>query len=184
MPQLRAVLFACIAMWLAGAAQAADDANTLEYRVKAEFLHRFAGYVEWPQASFSRSDTPITIAVAGAEPVATDLAQAVSSRTVNGRTVEVKRLKAGESLAGVHILFVGKTEYPRLSQVLQNTTQPHPILVVTESEGALAQGSMINFLVADRRVRFEIALDTAEKNGLKLSSRLLAVAQDVRTGGK
>ncbi len=183
-PQLLAMFFACIAMWLTGAVQAADDANTLEYRVKAEFLHRFAGYVEWPQASFSRSDTPITIAVAGAEPVAADLTQAVSSRTVNGRTVEVKRLKAGESLAGVHILFVGKTEYPRLGLVLQNTTQPRPILVVTESEGALAQGSMINFLVADRRVRFEIALDTAEKNGLKLSSRLLAVAQDVRTEGK
>ena len=38
---------------------------------------------------------------------------------------------------------------------------------------------MINFVVAERRVRFEIALDAAEKSGLKLSSRLLAVAQQV-----
>jgi len=53
---------------------------------------------------------------------------------------------------------------------------------VTESVGALAQGSVINFVIAERRVRFEVALDSAEKNKLKLSSRLLAVAQQVRTG--
>jgi len=55
-------------------------------------------------------------------------------------------------------------------------------LTVTESDGALAQGSIINFVVAERRVRFEIALDSAEKSRLRLSSRLLAVAQQVRTG--
>jgi len=53
---------------------------------------------------------------------------------------------------------------------------------VTESDGALTQGSMINFVLVDRRVRFEVALDSAEKSGLKLSSRLLAVARQVRTG--
>jgi hypothetical protein len=53
---------------------------------------------------------------------------------------------------------------------------------VTESPGALDQGSMINFVVADRRVKFEIALDTAEKAGLVLSSRLLAVAMRVLKG--
>jgi hypothetical protein len=61
---------------------------------------------------------------------------------------------------------------------------PHAVLTVTDSEGALAQGSMINFVLDDRRVRFDIALDTAERSGLKLSSRLLAVARDVRTGGR
>ena len=41
---------------------------------------------------------------------------------------------------------------------------------------------MINFVMADRRVRFEVALDSAEKSKLKLSSRLLSVAQQVHTG--
>ena len=56
------------------------------------------------------------------------------------------------------------------------------MLTVTESDGALSQGSMINFVIVDRRVRFEVGLESAEKNGLRLSSRLLAVAQQVRTG--
>jgi hypothetical protein len=165
----------------AGNARAAEEPSTLEHQVKAAFLYKFAGYVDWPSTSFARPDTPFTIAVAGADAIAAELVQATSGRTVEGRPVTVKRVKAGESLAGVHILFVGKAENARLNQWVQSA-RPHSVLTVTESDGALAQGSVINFVMADRRVRFEVALDSAEKSKLKLSSRLLAVAQEVHTG--
>jgi hypothetical protein len=162
-------------------ADAAEEPSTLEHQVKAAFLYKFAGYVDWPSTSFARPDTPLTIAVAGADAIAAELVQATSGRTVEGRTVTVKRIKAGESLAGVHILFVGKAESARLNQWVQSA-RPHSVLTVTEWDGALAQGSVINFVMTDRRVRFEVALDSAEKSKLKLSSRLLAVAQQVHTG--
>ena len=175
-----ALVVAAAAQW--GQAQAADDDVTLEQRVKAAFLYQFAGYVEWPPQSFAQAGTPVTIAVLGADSLAAELSQVVTGRTVGGRQVTVKRVKPGESLAGVHILFIGQAESARLAQLAQ-TPKPRSILTVTESDGALAQGSMINFVLVDRRVRFEVALDAAEKNGLRLSSRLLAVAQQVRTGG-
>jgi hypothetical protein len=183
----RALLLCCTALlaslagWPAGRADAAESDDALEHRVKAAFLYKFAGYVDWPPAAFAGADTPITIGVIGSEPLATELAQVVTGRTVNNRSIAVRRIKAGEALAGVHILFVGNAERARLSQHARNA-QAHSVLTVSESEGALEQGSMINFVVADRRVRFEVALDSAEKGGLRLSSRLLAVAQQVRTG--
>ncbi len=161
--------------------QAAEDTGTLEQRVKAAFLYKFAGYVEWPAKSFARPETPVVIGVMGNELLAAELIHAVTGRTVNDRLVTVKRLKAGDSLAGIHVLFIGKSESARLNQLAQ-TAQPRSILTVTESDGALAHGSVINFVLTDGRVRFEIALDSAEKSGLKLSSRLLAVAQQVLTG--
>jgi hypothetical protein len=167
--------------WQTMTARAADAAPALENRVKAAYLYRFAEYVEWPDGAFARRDTPVTIGVLGSESLADELTQAVVGRMVNDRPVTVKRLKASEPLAGVHVLFIGKAERARLNQLAQGA-QPHSILTVTESEGALAQGSVINFIVADRRVRFEISLDSAEKSKLKLSSRLLAVAQQVRPG--
>jgi hypothetical protein len=175
------VLAAIVACWPLSNVRAQDTPETLEQRVKAAFLYKFAAYVDWPATSFSRPDAPFTIAVAGAEPVAAELAQAVAGRTVNDRPVAVRRLKPGESLDGVHILFVGKGENARLAQLVQNA-RPRSVLTVTESEGALAQGSVINFVLDDRRVRFEISLDSAEKSRLRLSSRLLAVAQQVHTG--
>jgi hypothetical protein len=57
--------------------------------------------------------------------------------------------------------------------------QNAPTLVVTDSEGALDQGSMINFVLDDGHVRFEISTTPAEKRGLQLSSGLLAVAKSV-----
>lgn len=159
-------------------ARAAEDPESLELRVKAAFLYKFAGYVEWPPKSFAGPETPVTIGVIGAEPLATELTQAVTGRTVNDRPVTVRRLKAGESLAGIHVLFVGRAENARLDQLAQSA-QPRSILTVTESAGALERGSVINFVLTGGRVRFEIALDSAEKSGLKLSSRLLGVAQQV-----
>jgi len=61
--------------------------------------------------------------------------------------------------------------------------QGHAVLMVTEAEGALSQGSMVNFVMREDRVRFEVALDPIEKSGLSLSSRLLAVARQVLKGG-
>lgn len=180
-----ALVYVMFVAWIAACAswnaQAAEGAETLEQRVKAAFLYKFAGYVEWPAKSFARPETPVMIGVMGNEVLAAELVEAVTGRTVNDRMVVVKRLKAGESLSGIHILFVGRAESARLDQLAQSA-QPRSILTVTESDGALARGSVINFVLTDGRVRFEIARDTAEKSGLKLSSRLLAVAQQVHTG--
>lgn len=169
---------ALLASWGAGAA---EDAASLEQRVKAAFLYQFASYVEWPALSFVQPDTPVTIAVMGAEQLAAELKQLAAGRTVGGRKVEVRQVRPGEALAGVHILFIGSAENARLAQVVQ-AAKARPVLIVTEADGALKQGSMINFVIVDRRVRFEVALDSVERSGLKLSSRLLAVAQQVKTG--
>jgi hypothetical protein len=174
-------VLAALLLALAALAVAPECAAQAEQQVKSAFIYKFAGYVEWPESAFAKPDTPFLIAVLGDEPVAAELEQAVVGRTINDRRIVVRRAKVGESFAGVHILFVGKAETARLGAILQGAS-PQPILTVTESEGALAQGSVINFVVAERRVRFEISLPSAERSRLKLSSRLLAVAAQVRTG--
>ena len=178
---LLAACLCLLAVLPASGALTAEDPLSLETQVKAAFLYKFGGYVDWPAAAFPRSDTPLSIAVAGADVLAAELAQATTGRTVEGRSVTVRRVKPGDSLAGVHILFIGRAESARLAQWVQSA-QPLSVLTVSESDGALAHGSVINFVLSDRRVRFEVALDAAEKSRLKLSSRLLAVAQQVRTG--
>jgi hypothetical protein len=183
---IRGLVAACSLLVALGGMQAAraeaeDGSEALERQVKAAFLYKFAGYVEWPEANLPRPDTPITIGVLGADTLAAELSRLVAGRTVNNRAITAKRLKPGDSLAGINVLFIGKEETARLSQLLP-VTRPRAILTVTESEGALAQGSVINFTIVERRVRFEISLDSAEKSGLKLSSRLLTFAQQVYTG--
>lgn len=166
-------------LWMtAFPASAAEEDTDLEQSVKAAFLYKFASFVEWPEPVMPRPQTPITIAVAGSEAIVAELSQMVVGRTAQGHPITVRQIRAGDSLAGVHILFIGGSESPRLRQWAE-AAQAHSTLLVTDAENALTRGSMINFVLAERRVRFEISLDAAEKSGLKLSSRLLAVAQQV-----
>ena len=165
---------ACLALASPASAQSADE-ESLERKVKAAFLYKFTGYADWPQVSFPQGDTPMVIAISGADDVAAELAQIVRGRQAGNHPIVVRRLKEGESLAGVHMLFVGGVDRARVGAAIK-AAQQRPVLVVSEVEGALALGSAINFLIVDGRVRFEVSASSADRSGVKLSSRLLAVA--------
>jgi len=146
--------------------------------VKAAYLFRFLSFVEWPQASFARPDSPIVIGVAGAEDVLEELRNIVPGRVVQGRPVAAVRWREGGSLAGIHVLYVGREAAAQLDRV----PATRGVLVVSDTERGLDQGAVVNFVRADGRLRFEVALDAAEARELKISSRMLAVASSVRPG--
>jgi hypothetical protein len=167
-----------ITAWSAPA-PAPDDAPQPEYGIKAAFLYKFLGYVEWRPGAFAQPASPIVIGVIGANDIADSLRTIVAGRTAGNRPVEVRRMRVGDPLDDVHMLFVGRAESSRLAQIVSAARQ-RGVLLVTDFEGALDEGSAINLLLFQNRVRFEVSLDAAEKSGLKLSSRLLAVATSVR----
>ncbi|HWV14858.1 MAG TPA: YfiR family protein [Cellvibrio sp.] len=156
----------------------AKEAGLSEKQIKAAYLYKFSSYIEWPQTAFPEQDTPMTIGVLGADDLADELSDFVSHQTINGRAINVKTLKPGEVLAGLHILFVGQRQSEQLKTLL-NSIQKQPILIVTESPAALDFGSVINFVLVDEHIRFEISLERADQNGLKISARLLSVAQKI-----
>jgi len=163
------------------AGHADEEVADGEYRVKAAYIYKFALYVAWPESAFKQPEAPLVIGVSGSEELAAELGTLLAGRTVNGRPLTIKRVNPDAPLGSLHVLFVGKGEMAQLKHLL-HLAEPQAVLVITESDGALAQGSMINFVWVDRHIRFEIGLGAAEKSGLKLSSRLLGVAQLVKTG--
>ena len=167
-------------LWLPLAALAQQDSRAAEVQIKAAFLYKFGDFVQWPPVAFGRPDAPFAIGVMGADELAAALEQLVVNRTVQGRPIAVRRLRHGESLAGLHVLFIGRAESAHLGETLA-AARGQALLTVTEMENALASGSMINFVAEESRVRFDVALPSAERGQLKISSRLLAVARRVVT---
>jgi hypothetical protein len=175
------LLLACafvVAAGLAGPRPAQADAQADEYRLKAAFLYKFGGYVEWPDRSFARADSPVAIGVMGADALADELAQIVPGRNVNGRPVLVRKLRPGDPIAGLHVLFIGRAHGGRLGEIL-SAARGQALLTVTESEEGLELGSMINFVVVEDKVRFDIAPPPSESSNLKISARLLGVARKI-----
>ena len=152
--------------------------TTTEAIVKAAFLYKFAGYVEWPSSTFPAPDTPIVIGVSGADDVVGELERLVPGRNVNGRHVLVRRVRE-ETVRGVHVLFVGRGAAD--AQALVRAGQQQGALVVTEADRGLELGSAINFVPVEDRIGFDVSLDNAEKAGLRISARMLPVARKVIT---
>lgn len=150
-----------------------------ERNVKAAFLSKFIGFVEFAESASQPADGPLVIGVLGADDIALELKRIVLARPPNQRPLVVRVLGSDEALAGMHMLFVGGDRSERTAQLLDAAAR-QGILTVTEVDSGLRLGSTINFRRIDDRVRFEISLPAAQRSNLKLSARLLAVAYHVQ----
>jgi hypothetical protein len=163
---------------IAGPARAQGDLQASEPQVKAAFLFKFGSYIEWPVDTFPRQDTPLTIGVLAADALAAELARFADGRSIDGRPVVVRTIRAGDPLADLNVVFVGRDGSDRLHEILASLRRGRT-LAVTEFEGALASGSTINFVVVDGKVRFDVSVPASDAGSLRISSRLLAVARKV-----
>jgi len=168
----------CLLIAATAAVAAADDASAiLERRVKAALLYRFLNYVEWQEPLQPAANTPFTIAVVGADPLAGELAEFAAGRAVQSHPLVVRTLRAAEPMRDVHVVFVGRGETSNLATIVRGAPNA---LIVTESDDGLAQGAVINLRLVDGQVRFDVALDAAKRRGLRLSARLLSVAYSIQ----
>lgn len=153
--------------------------SVAEYQVKAAFLYKFCLYVEWPPNAFASAEAPIVLGVAGPDSLITELTNVTKNHTINGRSLQVRHIDSNTSLTGLHVLFVARSEQNRLP-ALVSQAQKLPLLLVTESPTGLDDGGAINFAVQDNRVRFDVGLDSVNRQRLHLSAQLLKVARTVR----
>ena len=157
---------------------AAGLAQVLEHEVKAAYVFRFLSFIEWPPGAFAAPQAPIAVGVLGAEEVLYEMQDLVRGRTVQGRGVTVQRVRPGEGIAGLHVLFVGTRSVEHVARI----GPVQSLLVVSDAPYGLEAGAVVNFVRAEGRVRFEVDLDAAARRGIRVSSRMLAVASHVRQG--
>lgn len=175
-----ACICACAALATPRAQAHPPAGASSEQRVKAAFVVKFLTYADFPAGAFADAASPVTIGVVGADEMALELARAVAGRSLNSRAIAVRPLHESEVHAPLHLLFIGGQDPVRLARIMRQASTG--TLLVTEYELGLPQGSVINFRIVDGRVRFDVSLDAAERNGIKLSSRLLTVANRVQKG--
>lgn len=160
----------------ASPARAADIHS--EDAVKAAYLYRFASYIDWPAES---SASKFVIAVLDSPDVTRELTRLLPAHLIENRAVEIRPVSGVRDLDSPAILFVGAGHADSLRTLLPSLA-PKSTLIVTDEEGGLNAGSVLNFLTVDRRVRFEVSLTAADRARLKISSELLAVAVRVIGG--
>lgn len=171
---------AALCLWTAPAfcqdrAASAPAREPSEYDVKAAFLLNFARFVDWPPPrNADHANEPLSICILGDDPFGENLDRLASGESVNDRPIAIRRVLRWDEAC--RILFVSKSERD-LFRILR-LVDPGA-LTVGEDPAFLREGGMIEFVVENRRVRFDLNLKAAERASIRISSRLLTVARRV-----
>jgi hypothetical protein len=191
-------IFMLLAALFAAPAMAEDSEQNRERQIKAAFLYNFINVVDWPKEKMPDNDEPIIIGVIGNK----DFIKAfdpIKDKQIRGKKIIIKHFKdlnelkesegknnseqkkTIESLKKCHVvLFCTRDSTPidnsrQITDALKNS----PVLTVGEQASFLENGGTINFLMVDHKIRFEINLDSAKRNSLKIRSKLLKLAKRV-----
>jgi hypothetical protein len=146
-----------------------------EYRIKAAYLFNFAKFVEWPPEAFATAYEPIAICVLGQNPFGSILEETVRGKFVGKRGFEVRQSSSAQEAGNCHIVFVSASERARSSSLLE-ALKNKQVLTVTEADGVNSNVGVVSLSLKDGRVRIEIDPGAAERARLRISSKLLSLA--------
>jgi hypothetical protein len=162
---------------------ACAQGTSLEYAVKATYLHKFAPFVEWPDPAAEFPGGEFIICVVGNDPLGAVLDRAVSGQDVAGRPIAVHRFSDLTSNPSCAVMYVTGSDAKSIAGILA-AVHGAPVLTVTDGATDPAAKGIINFIIQDDRVRFEIDDSAAAANGLTISSKLLNLAVHVSGGSR
>jgi hypothetical protein len=157
----------------------AQEPKHPEYEIKAAYLYNFGNFVEWPAKSGELAGNTFTICVLGEDPFGPTLDATVSGETIGQKRVEVKRLARLQQAAACRVLFISSSEAGQWKEMMPSLDKTS-VLTVSDMPEFARRGGMVQFVLEQNRVRFEINLTSAERAGLVLSSQLLKLAIRIR----
>jgi len=149
----------------------ADDLT--EYRLKAEYLYRFALFTEWPD---DVGDT-LNLCVLGVDPFGAEL-DALQGKSVARRNIVVLRNITADALDGCQIIYVAPSAATDLRRLIEQT-KGQPVLIIADTPGAARRGATLNMTVVNNHITFEANMLAARGARINLSSRLLRLATEV-----
>ena len=175
----RALIHVVLAFCCFGATALIAAETSREYGIKAAYLYRFIGYVDWASINDSDSDQPFTIGILG-DDVFGEALVALTRQTVDGRPVVLERIQSPSlpAISRCEMLFISSAAEKQFGDVLTLLGDAN-VLTVGETKGFAERGGMIEFRVRKNKIRFIINAQAAKRAGFQISARLLDLAEHV-----
>ena len=175
-----------MSIWIAGTQ--ADDRParptgakaSREYVLKAAFLYNFAKFTSWPTEVISGAGKPVRLCILGKDPFGAAL-ESIEGKSVQQRPLITFRIARASDAEGCHIIFIGNSEEERLRGILSGLREL-PILTIAEMSNFARAGGIIGLKTVEDRIQFDINVDAANKANLRLSYKLLQLANIVGAG--
>jgi hypothetical protein len=149
-----------------------DDTHA---RLKALYVYQFATLVDWPK-EFKQGD--FVIGVFGESNLYDELTSKYSNKSVGSQSIKIKKYLNFAEISNSHILFVANENSERTAELVKKY-KSKSTLIVTEKEGKLKDGAVINFIVKDNKQTYELSKTNAAKYKLIIGAKLENLAARV-----
>jgi len=169
--QLKALLGVFLFLALSGFSPKPQTV-TDEYNLKAAFIYNFTRYIDWGGYAANKE---FVIGIIGESAIHEPLEDIANTKTVDGKKIVIRKFNSPDEIGFCHILFISRNSTWSLKEIMEKATDKGTLLV-SEKTGFAEQGTAINFIIMDNKLKFEANTKSINSAGLKASSQLLKLA--------
>jgi hypothetical protein len=166
--------------WSIIGAAGESQEELLELQVKAAFLYNFAKFVDW---RLGPNGAPITFCTFAGDPLSEVLRHSLSGKTINNRPLLTREIPAPKDAQNCQVVFINGDNTKQLLTTI-NSMPGAGTLTIGDSDQFAVWGGMIQLIKGSNKFRFAINVDAVNRNGLRISSKLLRLAEVIRESGE
>lgn len=143
---------------------------------KARLVTTFARFVQWPAGTFADDDTPLQLCVAQDSPAVADAFRRQAAAAAAGRPLRLM-LAPQPAPGGCHLLFIDDSAPRRQATVLPPAQEP--VLTMAQIDGFASRGGMVEVVVVNDALRFDVNLPALQRAGINVRAGALKLAREV-----
>jgi hypothetical protein len=147
-------------------------ANAQNYKLHTVFIFSFTRYVIWPD-TYNQGE--FEILVLGDSPIVGALEEMAKAKKVGDRSIKVTKINSPSEIRKCNILFIPTGKSSQLPDAMAKVSN-QSILVITEEPGLGAKGSVINFIMKEGKLAFELNQSAVSKQNFKIANELSRLA--------
>lgn len=166
-------------MMLLSPATRAVGAGYKPRQVMALMITKFTRYATWPTSDTVQDSSTVNVCLVTRDAeLRRVFNQMLDKKKIGGKTWRINVVSSLARANQCPIVFVGR-DMPEPDPVWYEARSEQGVLTFGEKDDVQPRTSVVNFVIVDKKVKFDLNLKSALQGGLKLNSRLRGVARDV-----
>jgi hypothetical protein len=149
-----------------------------ELKYKALHTLNLVRYIDWPN---DQKMGDFVIGVVAKSDLVAALKEQAFGKKFGNQDIVIKEFKNVSEITRCQVIYISRTinfskNVPAITQRCGNKG----FLLISEADGLIDSGSVINFVLVDGVVKFEVSVANASKCGITISSKLLSNASAIK----
>ena len=150
---------------------AAQMGENNEAALKVAFLFNFFKFIDWPETDV----TYYRLCLSSSDDLGNSL-DVLTGKVIKNKPLQIVRNIAVKDLKTCHILFISPND--NVGSYLKDSKKL-PIVTISDQSGFIDQGGTLGLIHDGTRLGFEVNLDAANTNAIRISAQLLKLAKTV-----